>query len=535
MDMSTITHSRARRVVAAAGAIALATLGLAGLAGPASAANIGDVGNIDSTEASSSSIIVTKYEKAPGNGTAAGDGTPLGDLGDTIEGVEFTASEVVTTAGLSLDLLSNEGWTAAATIRTHWLANGVLPTGYQFVQIDQDATDSNGQVTFVPGHFGLFFVAETDGPAEITDPAQPFFVTLPFPTGTLSGNTNEWLYDVNVYPKNAVTGLTKVVNTSYVPVLTQASYVVWTITSDVPELPATENLTTFDLVDTIDTDDLAFVAVSATPPAGVSDYAVRAYAAGSTTALAGLTPAMYTIDESAAADGTLTLDFNPTGLAYLQANAHGGSVEFDVLTRVLTPGNTEVVNNVTSHVNDSELHRDAEQPFGELLIFKYATTTGSEAPDPMETPLVGAVFQLYSDTNGNGDADPTEIVTIAGETSWTVTNADGTRTIEGIKPGDYLLVESAAPAGYRTPSSGALGSDTNPIAVEVREGAADEGTGVNYEEVQNYQMSPWELPFTGGNGVITFTVAGAGLMALALGFGFVAIRRRKQTEQAEQA
>ena len=63
-------------------------------------------------------------------------------------------------------------------------------------------------------------------------------------------------------------------------------------------------------------------------------------------------------------------------------------------------------------------------------------------------------------------------------------------------------------------------------------GDAIAGATVNYLAVSNSQVPPWALPFTGGNGVMTFTIVGAGLMALALGFAFVALRRRKQAEQA---
>ena len=535
MDMTITTHSRTRRVAAAAGAIALGALGIVGLVGPASAAPIGEVGNIDPARDGNSSLVITKYEKSTSNGTTAGDGTPQTVTGATIDGVTFSLREVVTTPGnASLDLLTNAGWTQAAAVEAAWLptAPTTLPAGYALGAAVTETTAGGGIAGFDGLGFGLYLVQETTPLAEgIIDPAQPFLVTLPFPTGTLAGNSAEWLYDVNVYPKNAVTELEKEVKTTDASYFTQASHVTWTVTSEVPQLPSGDTFTQYRLVDTIDPTDLAFLATSATPPAGVSGFGVRVYAAGGTTPLAGLTTAMYTINETAAATGTLELAFTGAGRTFLQANAQGGRVEFDVPTEVLAASIDTVVNDVTSFVNGSELDADAEQDFGQLRVFKYATTSGT-APTTTETPLTGATFQLYSDTDNDDIADAGERVTIDGATEWTVTNASGILDISGIKPGEYLLVESAAPVGYRTPAAGQLGSTTLPHEVVVVAGAVDEGAGINYIDVENYQMSPWELPFTGGNGVITFTVAGAGLMALALGFGLVALRRRKQAEQA---
>ncbi|WP_157981627.1 SpaH/EbpB family LPXTG-anchored major pilin [Protaetiibacter intestinalis] len=530
----TTRHSRTRRAFAAAGALALGLIGVAGVAGSASADTVGDVGNIDVTQDGHGSLVITKYERSSSNGSTAGNGTPVTVSGDTINGVTFSIQEVVTSPGnASLDLTTNAGWTQAQAIKSAWSASAptTLPSGYALTTAVTQTTAGAGVATFANLGFGLYLVRETTPLAEgIIDPALPFLVTIPFPTGTLAGNSAEWLYDVHVYPKNGVTELTKDVIGADVDdaFYTQAGHVSWTIASDVPLLPNTQNLTQFRLVDTIDTAELAFVATSATLPTDVSGYAVRAYAAGSTTPLAGLTTAMYTIDEAASATGTLELRFTNAGLTYLQDNAQGGHVEFDVPTTVVTPGTETLENDVTSYVNSSVLHADAEQPFGELLVFKYAETTGAT---PTETPLTGATFQLYADGNGNGYADTGELVTIGGQTSWTVTSVDGTLHIAGIKPGAYMLVESSAPAGYVTPTGSTLGSAENPHDVTVVAGAADAGTGVNYQDVENYQVDPWMLPFTGGNGVLTFSLTGAGLMALALGFAFVAFRRRKRAEQ----
>ena len=46
-----------------------------------------------------------------------------------------------------------------------------------------------------------YLVCETKAPGDIVQKAKPFVVTIPHPN-TAQGADGQWIYDVNVYPKN---------------------------------------------------------------------------------------------------------------------------------------------------------------------------------------------------------------------------------------------------------------------------------------------------------------------------------------------
>lgn len=529
------TRSRARRAVAVLSALALATIGAAGLVAPASAAPIDGVGNIDPARAATSSLVITKYAKSSTNGITAGNGTQQPDLGTELAGVTFTVQEVLS-GGNPLALTTDTGWTQVQAVQSAWSASAptTLPAGYTLSAVNGAntvTTAANGVATYTPGHFGLFLVRETTPlAAGITDPAQPFLVVLPFPTATsIPANTNEWLYTVYVYPKNSVVGIDKVVNTTDSSFLTRGDFVSWTITNDVPRLASGSTLTTFTVTDTVTDNQLDFVP-TANVPAGISSWSVVVQdstgAAVSMTAGTdyNITPAAATISASTT---TVSAVFTPDGLTRLTNLAQGGKVIFTVPTKVVAvPVGGTITNTGDLYVNNAHLTDPASTDFGGLRVFKYATTSGT-APASTQTPLAGAQFSLYVDVDQDGVADPGEVaaanqVFVNGVGSWT-SNASGVLNIDALKVGRYLVVETAAPAGYLL--------DSTPHPVQVVAGPTD-GSTVNYLAVSNSQVPPWLLPFTGGDGVMTFTIAGAALMALALGFALVVLRRRKQADEA---
>ena len=97
-----------------------------------------------------------------------------------------------------------------------------------------------------------------------------------------------------------------------------------------------------------------------------------------------------------------------------------------------------------------------------------------------------------------------------------ITGEDGTFLVEGLKAGEYLLVETEAPAGFK--------KLVDPIAVTIEAGTV---ASPNVYTIENAQQPPFELPLTGGIGTKGFSIAGLALLALA-GASYLLIRQRRQ-------
>ncbi|MGO4587192.1 SpaH/EbpB family LPXTG-anchored major pilin, partial [Arthrobacter sp. 2RAF6] len=208
--------SKVRRGIIASLA-ALASAGMLALgAGGAHAAN---TANIDPSK--TGSLTIHKYEKPATPTNLPNDGTALSAAqlqGLTpMAGVTFTVQKVN-----NIDLTTNAGWTAAAALTPAQAAAQAASPG------TTTTTGAAGTATLGNLPLGLYLVTETGYPAGVT-PSAPFLVTLPT---TDPAGGNGWLYDVNVYPKNAVTTATKTVNDA--SVLKLGDNVQWTITSDIP-------------------------------------------------------------------------------------------------------------------------------------------------------------------------------------------------------------------------------------------------------------------------------------------------------------
>lgn len=65
-------------------------------------------------------------------------------------------------------------------------------------------TNADGMVQFTDLPVGLYLVIETGKPATVTEPVEPFLVSIPMTRVTEDANAQkQWLYDVVVYPKNS--------------------------------------------------------------------------------------------------------------------------------------------------------------------------------------------------------------------------------------------------------------------------------------------------------------------------------------------
>lgn len=494
-----------RRASAVVGVLTLAFVGVFAAAVPATAVTL--PGNIDPDQARS--LTVHKYALGPGNGAIAGTGQELPstvNLGTPLAGAVFTATLVA-----GVDLTTPGGWTVANSLTPQAASTRLTGTPYT-----STPSAANGTATFPTGMpLGLFYVQETVLPTAATNPTAPFLVSLPLPTGPVGAPANQWIYDVHVYPKNAVTELTK----TRVPAPANSAearnpdLIRWSIASSIPTLAAGDSITSFSLADTIPT-DLAFVA---TPPTGVAPTTVTvANAAGVAQSFAA--PADYTITTTGSAS---TLTFTSSGLTRLTA-LQGGLVSFNVLTRAVTiPPNGLITNSATATINGLTETVTGTTPIGQLTVLAYESTNGGA-----RTPLAGAVYQVYLNQNdANNQQNP---VSINGITDWT-TGPNGLVAIPIITPGNYYVREVIPPTGFNIPQ-------TNPVQTVVVAGPSSTVPPIqNYVEFNHTQVSAanFLLPLTGGDGALWFGLGGGALLLVAVGAAVVVARRRAAIAHAD--
>lgn len=147
--------------------------------------------NIDTTK--KASLTLYKYEMADVAAATTGgtgeqtDRTSLPEGATPLKGVTFTVYKV-------------------AELDNYFTKDGAsLPTAEEAEKMIKSSTpkktgvtNDSGLVKFSNLPLGIYYVKETDGPAQVTKPIAPFVLSLPLTDKTGS----KWLYDVYSFPKN---------------------------------------------------------------------------------------------------------------------------------------------------------------------------------------------------------------------------------------------------------------------------------------------------------------------------------------------
>ena len=113
-----------------------------------------------------------------------------------------------------------------------------------------------------------------------------------------------------------------------------------------------------------------------------------------------------------------------------------------------------------------------------------------------------------------------EATALEGSPVYTGTTVKGALTFQGLNPGTYWLVETEAPTGYKVMSK-ALKIVIDEKDPDVEQGYAEEVTILNTANVS--------LPITGGIGTLIFTISGIALMGAAA-LLYIRSRKKKATE-----
>ena len=520
-----------RRAAAAAGVLTLAFLGLAPSAVATETPNYGNI----KTEVKGS-LAIHKHLTGGGKdiGTPTGTEQNADDKGPAVEGVVFTAYPIT-----DINLKDPAGWDtisdlskagvpdsactnpAAPTLGTHTFGKGMA----------SPATNSEGLATITEMPVQAYLVCETTTPGDIVQKAKPFVVTIPHPN-TAAGADGQWIYDVNVYPKNEAIDVDKTIQAQKLNGYGVGSLIKFPVSSTAPTLDAKSFYKYFQLKDTLD-DRLSEVTATEVSLEGTT-----------------LQPTDYQV----ATNGqTVTVTFTAEGLKKIKA-APGKKVSAVFQGKVTKAGNGTITNRAqvisdtvyaeqpptpVTPPTDPEnppTSEDVTSRWGDLSIKKVDTHQQGQT----KAGLQGAQFQLYKakDAYANTcskvkDGDP---IAINGQTTLT-TDAQGAIDIKGLFISDsidgadrdnqkdakercYVLVETKAPAGYVLPAGdGAV----TAVKVKVGEETTDNVT------IENTKQSVPGLPLTGANGMLILTASGASLLMIAVGSVLVArYRERKQ-------
>lgn len=152
------------------------------------------------------SLTIHKYEYNGNDNTNKGTGSKDDTLPDgtkPLSGVQFTIWKVDDLAdyyGKDGDALPKvedfvlTGKGAAAVLKKN---------GIEMPRVASDRTGADGIAKFSHGNItqGLYYVSETDAPANVTGKTKDFLVSLPM----TNAERDDWIYDVHVFPKNQTT------------------------------------------------------------------------------------------------------------------------------------------------------------------------------------------------------------------------------------------------------------------------------------------------------------------------------------------
>ena len=527
--MRTTPRGLGRRVAAAVGALAL---GLAGL-GATTAAQAADLGNIDTGR--TGSILIHKHESGSQNANGTADGqTATG--GDGVADVVFMAYRIT-----NLDLTTQSAWdglqstqvpadACGADFQTPSLGSYTFDGGKASA-----ATDSQGETSIGDLPVAAYLVCETSSPGTVKTKAAPFLVTVPFPNN--SANTasadGSWLYNVNVYPKNVVVQApTKTVDVSANGLKSDAQ-VSYPVKAQVPSIASTDSFKHFIISDPLD--------------ASLTDGQV----ASVTIDGEDVSSSYYTVTTGQ----TVSLGFTKAGLEFLKTKPNS-TVEVVFTAKVVTvPDGGVIDNTATFYVDTVPQSTPPDNPPltppdepgtpTNKVVTSWGDVRVSKTDADNSKALQGATFQVYDAQDPyaascEGAVRTGAPISVDGTTEFT-SDGDGVVSIAGLfvdkkngAPGEasvtpdhaqrcYVLVETAAPAGYVLPSS----ADT-PLTVKTGVTA----TGSYDLTVTNTKQNVPQLPLTGANGRLLLMALGIILVAIAGGSALVARSRRTREQKS---
>ncbi|RIY26498.1 peptidase [Bifidobacteriaceae bacterium WP021] len=596
MRLQTSKLKRAVALVAAS-----CTLGTCCIAGSIAWANSeqgkdgANVGNIDDTKKDNgTSITIHKYQ-SPATDTRS-DGSDQSNLvkdKKPVKGVEFKVCKVTLKEGKDadakkIDLSTAEGWKKIKDIQeldpssaTKNAASFLKGDNAKFVTVDTDCkkqtTGEDGSTKFDKLAESLYYVEESDTkgaqikdaqgvwkPVTVTGKVDPFFITTPLPHKT--ANTWEWLYDVNVYPKNDTSDdvARKTPKTPTKLYTDDGDAIIpWDIS--MPLTPPSDNKAykKIGFVDSLPEgltyDSLAEVKL-----------VKKGKATGSTASDVSLTENTDYKVETGTDKKKVTFSLSDSRLNTLSEDFSRSTYVLKVTLKTKVAKDTKnVTNSINGWIDDSKIGDNGDpehpcvptkedpkkcdkNPHGTSHFATLKITKVNDAADKAKgkKPLKGAEFTVYpvkegtkfTDVSGKNvtketiDGKLDKGTNDANAIKLKATDDNGVTTANlfigtnDVASKIYCVVETKAPAGFKlneTPTC-------YEVKVETKEQAAAGLNNDNAHEIVNSQATELDkilsnLPMTGARGLVILTVCG--IVGIAGTLFYVVMKRRKEQEQ----
>ena len=567
------------------------------------------------------SLTITKYESTTGAGdwdTSDGVQSPPSEGATPLGGVTFTILQVGTVSqetytvdgeqvtGLVYDITDTELQTKLSSLTgadkaepvtsgtnkyTSTVLDKALKALYESDQnvadgiVTRDAVKSEaksqttltadsgdlkkGQAKFAELDQGLYLVAETAAPAEVTTKSVPFFVSIPSVVNDTNGNT-QWTLDVNAYPKNSTekTSVDKIISdvtdaasqkesgdiNSYKD---KAEATIGdTITYQVPVtavVPA-DGLTKLNLADTMDkgltlvkSDGTAIEPALTTSETTITGV-VEVYVGENTTGTTLSEGTDYTVKAKKNDNGStsLTVAFEDNKLNELNAAADK-TPQFTFVYKAKL--NAEAVIGQTGNKNSVKLIYDYNNnPSGDIESQPQETTVYTWGIDILKQGedsqnLNGVEFELYNgkvaDANKMKFTGSNGVYRPDADGSTTLTTANGGKLqIRGLEAGTYILKEIKTNQGYvllkdtitiKITDTDIAGEASATVANGTSSATSvtmieDNGSAQALVPLTVVNNKGFDLPQTGAAGTAFFAIAGIVLVAVA---GALLIFRRR--------
>ena len=156
---------------------------------------------IDTTK--TGSITIHKYEyNGPSGKTGTGEAKDESNVpsdAKALKGAGFTIYKVADVNDLTNYYSTNP---ENLPLVSKYVENGQIKSTYSSNKVGEEKkTNGEGIAEFKDLALGFYVVVETTTPDKVTDPVDPFIVSVPMTTK----DGDNWLYDVHVYPKNKTT------------------------------------------------------------------------------------------------------------------------------------------------------------------------------------------------------------------------------------------------------------------------------------------------------------------------------------------